>query len=131
MKHVTTYTLSNRQRKELLVRGTVLRIALPAPLEHDVDPDVFARSVLGEIAEYVSNAVEDEIVVSPRILPHKTITDVLGSIVDPKTIGPGKWTICLPVIVVELSARRARHTGQILPQWPAGVRVDGRDVIGG
>lgn len=128
---MTRYRLSNRQRKELLVRGAELRIALPAPPE-DADALAWSREVLPrDVAHMIVSADETELLVEPTIQVRRpeTLTELLGAIV-PETQARA-WGVCVAAIVVTLRPADCRHPGRPEPQWPQDVIVEGRLLLGG
>src|SRR3990167_8734167 len=108
--------LPNRQRKDLLIRGTSIKIALPCP--PGVVPLEYARSVLDVEPELIVAAEEVEI---DHAIPIKVkgdgLTRILGDI-DP-TEGP---TITSIVIVATLEYGKVRHRSPVV-QWPAELIV--------
>ena len=126
------YSLSNRQRKEYLDRGTPLLLAIPAPAAPPDDPLAWARSVLDLPAADVSLAheeAEDEVTVTAPSHrgPRTSVASTLGAIQDDPL---DDWTIQIPVVVVKVSRGSGRHKPGRL-QWPAGVTSDGRSPFGG
>lgn len=125
-----TYLLSNRQRKELMVRGRRLDLAIPSPLHKVPDLVEWAKAVLPtDVHQYVRSAERQAIVVTPRIDgTHETLTDVLGAIVVADG-SPRRFTAQVIAVVVELSPDNARHSPIDL-QWPIDVVIDGRRLLG-
>lgn len=110
------YYLSNRQAKELLVRHTRLRVALPAPVETPGDLIAWAKSVLpGDVSPLVTHAEETELVcaIQKKRNPQATLTDHIGGIVGPDATYP---VICIAAIVVTLTPRQQRHERDRI-QW--------------
>jgi hypothetical protein len=122
---VITYRLSNRQRKDLLIRGTSLTIAIPQPyrLGDDDDPVEFARRSLPDDAGAVESASWEDIAVDP-VPTVAGLTGLLGSIlVGPPSVTDSRLHLVVRVALVRLQARderRRMHT----PQWP-GVAICG------
>ena len=124
-----TYVLSNGQRKELLVRGRPVLIALPAPPIDVEDPIDWARSMLpADLRGDVVSAEECEVRATPlrgRTHPPTTLTHLLGDIVDvERTI----WTACHQVVLVRLEHGKPRGPATS-PMWPANVHVDGVPLL--
>lgn len=120
------YELSDRQRKEILVRGSQLRIALPVPPYDLEDPLVWARDVLpADIRQLAISAEEAEIAVkamrTTTAVP--TLTSHLGEIVEDDT-----HMYCQTVVVVVVTLR-PQHCRRDFPrvQWPLRVHYHGRD----
>lgn len=113
------YHLSNGQKKELLIRGRRLRIALPVPPHEVDDPLDWVRSVLDEtIAERVTHAVEDEVwCLAPSVTNRSdsTLSAHWGQIVSE----PDR-KLCLRVVavVVTLTPRNCRGTRPGI-SWPS------------
>lgn len=122
------YHLSNMQRKELLVRGRSLLIAIPTPLTKQSPLD-FARSVFEpDIAEMVEKAEEIEIrVAAPlRQTSASNLTAILGAIVERETPTPIFSTEMI-VIEVQISPRNCRGEVKKL-QWPKSVEFFGMEI---
>ncbi len=118
----TTYHLSNRQRKDLLIRGTGLTIAIPQPwdLSDDDDPAEFARRSLPEDRDAVESAGWTDIAVS---MPAggAGLAGVFGAILSPsREIPVTTLHLVIRVALARLEARdeRRRHATQ---QWPGRV----------
>lgn len=113
------YRLSNGQRKELLVRGRQLRIALPVPPVEPPIPLAWARSVL--TADIASLAIEARVgwlwvqMLRPR--EPKGLGGHLGVIVDDPL---GTLCQCVRVVLVTLRPDHCRHTKHAI-QWPGSV----------
>ena len=114
--------LSNRQRKELLVRGREIRIAIPAPPDSQSwtpgEALKFARAVLvGLESATVTSARRGEIRVVPGGGDEGGLTSLLGAM---RPIDADEWTIGVTVIDATLSPQSARGT-QMPLQWPHSV----------
>lgn len=122
----TTYRLSNRQRKELLVRGQQITIAIPANAD-DEDAVAFAKSSLPEDELCVSDAEWDEIAVLLTTGATDGLTGVIGEIKTNQS-GVGKLTIYVMVCVVTLTppSRPRGKIGGI--HWPGSAIVDGVEI---
>lgn len=122
MQPPVIYHLSNRQRKELLVRGVRLRIALPVP-PHDVDdPLDWARSVLAsDVRDLAVQADECELAVAAIRSPGDTLTSHLGAIVSEDD---DRLIQYVAAIVVTLEPANPRHDAHSV-QWPASVDYRG------
>lgn len=122
------YRLSNRQRKELLVRGRPITIALPIA-QGVSDPRALAQRLLPEIDGAAGEMIRSAEVVTVYVAPRQHGTEsglagVLGTIVDEPGHG---WCVTHEVLAVDLSPRRPR--GKPLPmQWPGEVLVDGEPL---
>lgn len=121
----TIYVLSNRAKKELLIRGAPILLALPAPPVLVDDPLDWAKSVLpADLRADAVEAVEQEVFVQPRRSGEAaTLTALLGDIP-----GPGakdKWGYWIAAVVVRLQHGEPRQKIPESPQWPADVLIDG------
>lgn len=127
MKPPVMYHLSNRQRKELLVRGTQLRLALPVPPHAVDDPRDWAASVLTtDVRDMVTEAEETELTVSAiRRTANDQLVSHLGEILDPDC---GQYLLTVVVILVTLRPPNCRHTSLAPPQWPMQVEFRG-DIL--
>jgi len=125
------YALSNRQRKELQVRDTRLRICLPAPWHDPADRAAWIRAQLWLPPELALAAIADEevsVLLRARPRPPDAVgdagewlrtEDVLGPIVgDP---GPARLAVVVAVVAFDLVPRRTRHFDTD-PQWPGHIR---------
>jgi len=126
------YHLSNRQRKEIFVRGAELTIALPLPIEDCDDVLAWARSVLGDVdSQDIAEAREDEVVVRATVRAESGLPKLLGKIVrDEERRAPGEWHYAAAVILVTVrhAGREPRRT-YTHPQWPGGsLLVDGQKI---
>jgi len=126
------YHLSNRQRKEIYVRGAELTIALPLPVEDHEDLLAWARSVLGDVdPEDVAEAREDEVIVHATLRGENGLPKLIGKIVrnaDDRL--PGQWHYAAAVILVTIrhAGHEIRHAPDY-PQWPGGsLVVDGHKI---
>lgn len=125
------YRLSNRQRKDLLLRGRPLAIALPIA-EEVRDTLAVARRLLpeidGDIGALISHIDLATICVAPISgRDGEGLTALLGRIVDEPR---HHWCITHEVLIVEISPRRPR--GTMLPlQWPGAVLRDGEPLAAG
>src|ERR1035437_5569199 len=102
----TIYYLSNRQKKELLVRGRSLQIALPAPPVEVRDPLDWARSVFPtDLRALVRSAESVELNVGPGvgIAANKaqavSLAELIGAICEQ---GECPFLICVVAIVAVL-----------------------------
>lgn len=121
------YHLSNRQRKELLVRGAELSLALPVPLHPVDDPLDWARSVLPtDLRDLAVSADEEEVFVNPDC-PPGGLAGLIGALV-PEPDG-ATYVITVAVIVVTLQPATCRRRGSKI-QWPAEVLFRGRTIPG-
>lgn len=111
------FRLSNRQRKELLLRGTPLLIVLPAPRDcPDDDADVlkWARHALDEDKRYVTRAYRDDVCVTPH--GGDGLAGVIGQIVQGRADELCWWVDC---ILVELDPPTTPRHPRSRSQWPA------------
>lgn len=119
-----TYHLSNHQRREILVRGTELRIALPAPPKMPGGAKEWAKSVLeSDIAGLVTVAEETELWVNPNSLVDG-LTGLIGEITEPS---PTAFVICVVAIVVTLTPTNKRRQST-KPRWPVSVEFFGKQL---
>lgn len=116
MPSLVTYRLSNRQQKELLIRGQQLKIALPIDDEPD-NPVAMAKQLLPEHAEYVIAAEIANVRVGQCRQNSGGVVDLLGIIDPPRDDLINYW---ISAIVVTLQHGRLR--GEVQLQWP-GVAI--------
>lgn len=124
---VLTYSLSNRQRKELLVRGQSLRIAIPVGPD-DVDPVQFARASLPEDHEWVTDAEIDEIMVSRS--GATGLNGLIGQILDMEyeaALQIKRIPLFCNVVIATLTPPRLR--GKVASiQWPGAAFIEGEQL---
>lgn len=120
------YRLSNRQRKELLVRGQQLTILLPASADtSDQTParDWAARLLPPDVAPLVHSADWDEAIVTPT-RDRAGLSRILGRILAEGDAAQHWHSV---VIVCRVTLRPLDCRGVLeRPQWPESV-VFGRD----
>lgn len=115
--------LSNAQRKELLVRGRPLRIALPAPDAEDYDPRAFALRALPEIEPgWTVRAEERTLPVDPRVRS-AGVSQWLGTPLAEQDCAT-RWHVLVVCVVVELQAVASPRQPPGLVQWPGGDVAD-------
>lgn len=117
------YHLSNRQRKELMVRGAELRIAIPAPMDQDYDELAFARAALAvqDIRDdWIVAAEEETLAISPTG-SGEGLDELLGGFTDDPAIYSVP-TVC--VVATLCISDRPRHRDEKI-QWPAAVVCGG------
>lgn len=115
------YRLSNRQRKELLVRGQQLTILLPASADtSDETParEWAARLLSDDVAPLVHSAEWGEAIVTPSTA-QAGLGAVLGQIV-PEEDAAQHWHSVVIVCRVVLRPRDCRGVLE-RPQWPDSV----------
>lgn len=111
---MVTYRLSNRQQKELLVRGQRLSIAIPVDYEEYADPLEFARLAMPEHAEHIVSAEHEEILCGRALVGSSGMTGLMGVIGgEHDTNLIYAW---ISVVVVTLEHGRVR--GELQMQWP-------------
>lgn len=119
------YSLSNRQQKELLIRGQTLRIAIPIHVDGD-DHDWLGyarRSMIADHAQYISGAEPDVLWTD---LSHGIggtgVSSVLGRIVD--YANDARLPVSVEVVICELTPPVTPRGAQPL-QWPGRLEIDG------
>jgi hypothetical protein len=122
---VTTYRLSNRQRKDLLIRATGLVIAIPQPysLGDEDDPAEFARQSLPDDGGSIESAEWDDVAACPSP-GGPGLGGLLGAIAFPPASVSGLHVV-IRVALVRLAARGERRSHST-PQWPGVAIDDGR-----
>lgn len=119
------YLLSNRQRKDLLVRGAPIELALPAPPIKIDDPVNWARTMLPQdVRQYVTEARLDLVRVALGNRSDAGLTSIIGEIVE----RIDRLTIGVSVVRVLLTPAARRHPAVGL-QWPADALLDGRSLL--
>lgn len=121
-----TYTLSNRQRKELLVRGRPLQIAIPLGPD-DVDPIGWARASLPEDEEWIESAECAEIIACAS--GTSGLNGMLGEIQDDYATALRKRLppMCISVVIATLVPPSIRN-GTMQIQWPGRAWIDGEEI---
>lgn len=116
---MTTFSLSNRQRKELLERGRPLRIAVPAP-DEEIQPRKWILRALPEIeAAWIVSVDEVTLPVDPyNRSPDCPLSALLGNL-QHLNAGVSRLTILIECVVVELQRGVARQP-RGLTAWAAG-----------
>ena len=116
-----TYRLSNRQQKELVIRGQVLTVAIPVPWDEPDDLVSFARESLLELPADVDIVAEDgEVCVSlpPMDAAGGQVTAILGHIDGLKD--GSQIAARIAVVVATLTPPRSRGRVKSV-QWPGGI----------
>jgi hypothetical protein len=120
-----TYTLSNRQRKELLVRDCPLEIAIPVGPD-EIDPMEFARASLPEDSEWIVSAELGEVcVVANRA--DSGLASALGQIVDYGRVSSGAIPYFVAVVLVSLQSKKPRNNPMQV-MWPGRAFFDGVEI---
>lgn len=128
MKPPIIYLLSNRQRKDLLVRGTELQIALPVPPHEIDDPTDWAKSVIpSDLRDMVFGSAE-ETEVYVRALK-KDLRDDLTSHFGEIYEEPDADSLMLTIVAVVITLRppNCRHKFDKI-QWPGKVDYRGEEL---
>lgn len=125
------YLLSNRQRKELFIRGSEIQIAIPAPI-FEVDLVEYVEEVFAaDVRPTIRSAVEDVVIVRPTSQRSgETLTEVLGAIQPDKVAEEhaerGDLLVTIEVIVVTLCQLETPRNRARSIQWPGEVREGDR-----
>jgi len=121
-----TYRLSNRQQKELLIRGQTVQIAIPCIV--DCDAMRFARDSLPEHASYVTFAEHASVVTWLGVLTGG-LANMLGQIKhdddDPDRLGT--IPAAIEVVVATLSPPNPRGRAPLI-QWPSRAFQNGVEI---
>jgi hypothetical protein len=123
-----TYSLSNRQRKELLVRGQSLQIAIPIGPD-EVDPIEFARASLPEDREWIVASECDELMVCASGVVG--MPSLLGQIMDceySEVLRRRLLPMCVAVVIATLVPPN-RRGGPMPIQWPGKAYIDGEEIV--
>lgn len=121
-----TYTLSNRLRKELLVRGCPVQVAIPLGLDLDVDPMAFAQEALPEESEWITEAEAGDVYVFHN--PSGGLVTLLGQICEYDwAVQYGLLPMSVNVVLATLTPPRPRNA-IIGPVWPAKAFLDGVEI---
>jgi hypothetical protein len=127
------YHLSNSQKKDLLINGVGVKLALPIPVNSD--PEDRAAGVLDwakaqipeEFRQYATSAHCTLLPVALRTTGGRAnLTEVIGNIVDDPE--GGAYTIAVDCCVVTFSPRDARRGSRGI-QWPVNVVHNGSLLI--
>lgn len=116
------FRLSNTQKKELLIRATPLRIALPTPPE---DPDnwlQWARTSLLEEGKYVTGVFVDRISVTTP--SSQGLGSVIGSIVHGEP-AYDSLTWGVDVAICNLDPPASPRHDRLPVQWPLYAETNG------
>jgi len=118
------FRLSNRQRKELLIRATPLLVALPAPRdcpESDSGMLAWARRSLPEDSGHVRRAYREDLCVAPPC--GDGLSAVIGQIVQGRSAGLCWWVDC---VLVELDPPTQPRHPRTRAAWPAAAVTEQR-----
>jgi len=115
------YRLSNNQRKELLVRGTPLAIAIPAPFSDPEDWLAWAKQSLGDEGQYVHKV--PEVMMLPVGPPNTDsgLASIIGNLAT-ATEQPFHWLV--EVAIVELDPPLSSRHKRSKVQWPGSVDTE-------
>lgn len=118
------YRLSNRQQKELVIRGQELKIVVPIG-DHDVDLSQYVRQSIPELPSEVDLSCEivNQPVALPPISDDPSLTSsVLGVVLDGRDLQNQQVAISVRCCLVTITPPRCR--GRLnRTQWP-GVLLD-------
>ena len=118
------YHLSNGQRKELLLRGTPLAIAIPAPPEDPPNWLEWARNVIVEDGQHVVSAEPCTVTVSRSGIEGDGLTGFIGTIHEGT---PDFFCWGVDAVVCHLDPPGSSRRDRKRVQWPAtAVRGDQR-----
>lgn len=122
---MVTYQLSNRQAKELMLRGATLDIALPAPYE---DPDSWIRWARDSLPLHAARIVSAEpsvLRVSFDSVAKSGLSGFLGRFVQGgKEDGLLCWNV--EVVICRLvPPDNQKPRSSVGLQWPGSANVDG------
>ena len=124
------YTLSNAQKKSLLIQGQPIILLLPVPPIEIDDPVDWAKSVLpSEFRPMVLTAEEEEVLIEPKARRSTTaahLTELLGAVAGE---GSRAWLVTMVVMRTTLAPTNQRHSPRPA-QWPANVTIDGKPLLG-
>lgn len=122
-----TYRLSDKQAKELLVRGQVIEIALPCT-DPDCDPIEFARAALPDHAQLITDADFAEITVWRTSGAADGFGGLMGHICSEKS-SPSSRAIEYTVIAVVATLRYVgQPRGRLRLAWPGKAYRDGMEI---
>jgi hypothetical protein len=118
------FRLSTAQRKDLLIRGIPLRIALPAPADDPPDWFPWAKRALGEEGIYLRNVVVESILVAPP--SGGGLTGVIGRIVHDEDSNAENLTWLIEVVLCDLNPPTKPRHRRKRPQWPQSAEHNGQ-----
>lgn len=129
------YRMSNRQRKELLIRHCPVLLALPMGRDDDWirarnDAAGLAADLLPEVKHLIRRAIIGSVSVHP---PGDgdvtTLTTLIGAIDSrPGTPKPGNVMCRHEVLLVWLGVDQLRHA-VAGAQWPENLLIDGKPIL--
>jgi len=110
------FRLSNAQRKDLLIRGTPLAVALPVPVTDPDDWFEWARKSLCEEGIYVAGVDVQTITVAPP--SGAGLTGIIGRIVHDDAANADVLTWGVEVLVCDLDPPTKPRQPRKRLQWP-------------
>lgn len=110
------FRLSNAQRKDLLIRGVPLAVALPTPVHDPDDWLEWARRAFCEEGIYVTDVRVDTISVAPP--SGGGLTGVIGRIVHDQDANADVLTWGVEVLICDLDPPTKPRESRNWLQWP-------------
>lgn len=118
------YRLSNGQKKQLLIRGGPLTIAVPAPADIPASWIEWARHSFIDEGKYITGVRIDHIVVTTPA--GDGLAGVIGAIVHAADPDPSRLTWAIEVAILHFDPPNAPRHARTQIQWPAMAECDGR-----
>lgn len=118
------FRLSNRQQKELLIRGQRLLIALPATTEEDADLMHLAAALLPEHASHIVSAELADVTVARTAGHANGLSQWMGEITE----SPSHRAISYSVVSIVVTLEHGRVAGEQPLQWPGKCIGDGWEI---
>jgi len=118
------FRLSNRQQKELLIRGQRLLIALPVAANEDADLMRLAADLLPEHASHIVSAELADVTVARTAGNAQGLGQWMGEI----TASPSHRAISYSVVAIVVTLEHGRVAGEQPLQWPGKCIGDGWEI---
>jgi hypothetical protein len=124
---VLTYRLSDRQKKELLIRGQVLEIAIPCN-HPDCDPVAYAQDALPEHSGNVTSAELADLAVWRTANASPGFGGLMGHISSDKNQPSTKAIEYTVVAVIAQLQYEQKPRGRVALAWPGKAYRDGVEI---
>lgn len=122
-----TYRLSDRQKKELLIRGQILEIAIPCN-HSDCDPVAYACDALPEHSGHVVSAEIADLAVWRTSNASPGFGGLMGHISTDKNQPSAKAIECTVVVVIATLQAEQKPRGRVALAWPHRAYRNGVEI---